>query len=130
MAVEQTGAASHAIVEGWHDIDWKAARHNVRRLQARIVKATKEGRWGKVKALQRLLTHSFSGKAVAVRRVTQNEGSDTPGVDQVIWDTPAKKAHAIATLKQRGYHPLPGRACLHTKTKWQETPLRNPLHAM
>jgi hypothetical protein len=37
MAVEQTGAASHAIVEGWHDIDWKAVDHNVRRLQARIV---------------------------------------------------------------------------------------------
>jgi hypothetical protein len=40
MAVEQTGAASHEIVEGWHDIDWKAVDHNVRRLQARIVKAT------------------------------------------------------------------------------------------
>ena len=107
MAVEQTGAASHEIVEGWHDIDWKAVNHNVRRLQARIVKATKEGRWGKVTALQRLLTHSFSGKAVAVRRVTENDGSDTPGVDQVIWDTPAKKAQAIVTLKQRGYRPQP-----------------------
>jgi len=39
----------------------------VRRLQARIVKATQEGKRGKVKALQRLLTHSFSGKALAVR---------------------------------------------------------------
>ncbi len=107
MAVEQTGAASHEIVEGWHDIDWRAVDHTVRRLQARIVKATKEGRWGKVKALQRLLTHSFSGKAAAVRRVTENDGSDTPGVDQVIWNTPEKKAQAIATLKQRGYHPLP-----------------------
>src|SRR5215472_5104124 len=126
MAVEQTGAASHAIVEGWHDIDWKAARHNVRRLQARIVKATKEGRWGKVKALQRLLTHSFSGKAVAVRRVTQNEGSDTPGVDQVIWDTPAKKAHAIATLKQRGYHPQPLRRVYIPKRNGKKRPLGIP----
>jgi RNA-directed DNA polymerase len=107
MTVEQTGAASHDLVEGWHDIDWKAADHNVRRLQARIVKATREGRWGKVKALQRLLTHSFSGKALAVRRVTDNDGSTTPGVDQVIWDTPEKKAQAVAALKQRGYHPQP-----------------------
>ncbi len=37
MTVEQTGAASHDIVEGWHDIDWKAIHRNVRRLQARIV---------------------------------------------------------------------------------------------
>ena len=77
MAVEQTGAASH-MVEGWHDIDWQATQSNVRRLQARIVKATQEGRWGKVKALQRLLTHSFSGKALAVRRVTENHGKRLP----------------------------------------------------
>jgi RNA-directed DNA polymerase len=39
MAVEETGAASH-VGKGWHDIDWRAVHHNVRRLQARIVKAT------------------------------------------------------------------------------------------
>jgi RNA-directed DNA polymerase len=126
MAVEQTGAASHEIVEGWHDIDWKAVDHNVRRLQARIVKATKEGRWGKVKALQRLLTHSFSGKAAAVRRVTENDGSGTPGVDQVIWNTPEKKAQAIATLKQRGYHPLPLRRVYIPKRNGKKRPLGIP----
>ena len=46
----------------WHQIDWSQAHRNVRRLQARIVKATKEGRWGKVKALQWLLTHSGAAK--------------------------------------------------------------------
>jgi RNA-directed DNA polymerase len=57
------GAASHAG-EHWHATDWRAVHVNVRRLQARIVKATQAaGRWGKVQALQRLLTHSFSGKA-------------------------------------------------------------------
>jgi RNA-directed DNA polymerase len=79
----------------------------VRRLQARIVKATQEGKWGKVKALQHLLTHSFSGKALAVKRVTENQGKRTPGVDGEIWNTPAKKAKAIYSLKQRGYRPLP-----------------------
>ena len=47
MTVEQTGAASHEIVEGWHDIDWKTTNHAVRRLQARIVKAAKEGKWAR-----------------------------------------------------------------------------------
>ena len=70
------GAASHAEVD-WHSIDWQHVNQNVRRLQARIVKATQDGRWGKVKALQRLLTHSFSGKALAVKRVTQNQGKRT-----------------------------------------------------
>src|SRR6266576_1662879 len=60
MTAEQNtaGASFHGVTD-WHDIDWKSVSHTVRRLQARIVQATKEKRWGKVKALQRLLTHSF-----------------------------------------------------------------------
>ena len=125
MTVQQTGASSH-IVEGWHDIDWKAAYRNVRRLQARIVKATKEGRWGKVKALQRLLTHSFSGKALAVKRVTENQGGATPGVDQITWDTPEKKAAAINALKQKGYQPQPLRRIYIPKRNGRKRPLGIP----
>lgn len=69
----QAGASSHQEVD-WNQIDWRKVKANVRRLQARIVKAIAAGRWGKVKALQHLLTHSFSGKALAVRRVTENRG--------------------------------------------------------
>lgn len=92
---------------GWHSIDWASCHREVRRLQARIVKATQEGRWGKVKTLQWLLTHSFSGKAMAVRRVTENQGKKTPGVDKVVWDTPEKKLRAMGDLKRRGYRPAP-----------------------
>ena len=35
-------------------IDWRKTLGNVRRLQARIVKATQAGKWHKVRALQRL----------------------------------------------------------------------------
>ncbi len=45
---------------------------HVRRLQMRIAKATRERRWGKVKSLQWLLTHSFSANLLAVQRVVQN----------------------------------------------------------
>lgn len=65
----QTGAASHDTLN-WHAIDWQKVHTNVRRLQVRIVKATQEGKWGKVKSLQHLLTRSFSAKALAVKRVT------------------------------------------------------------
>ena len=75
-----TGAVSHEEVGGWHNIDWQSAHENVRRLQARIVKAVQARRWGKVRALQHLLAHSFSGKALAVKRVTENQGKRTPGV--------------------------------------------------
>ena len=72
--VNEAGAASH-------NLDTEKAEQNVRRLQARIVKAVQENRWNKVKVLQRLLTHSHSGRVVAVERVTQNAGKKTPGVD-------------------------------------------------
>src|SRR5262245_1241169 len=103
---EPPGAASREDT-GWHDLDWRAIHENVRRLQARIVKATKEGRWGKVQALQHLLTRSFSGKAVAVKRVTENHGKSTPGVDRILWNTPPSKQMALQSLKQRGYRPQP-----------------------
>jgi predicted metalloprotease with PDZ domain len=79
----------------------------VRRLQVRIVQATKASRWGRVRALQRLLTHSYSGKVLAVRRVTENNGKKTAGVDQEIWDTPEKKTQAVHALKRRGYQSQP-----------------------
>jgi RNA-directed DNA polymerase len=101
-----TGAPSHGLGD-WHQIDWYQATKTVRRLQARIVKATQDGRWNRVKALQHLLTHSFSGKALAVRRVTENQGKRTPGVDGVTWSTPEQKAAALRALRQRGYHPQP-----------------------
>jgi len=108
MRAENAYAPFHSEVD-WNAIDWRAVNRNVRRLQARIVKATQEGRWGKVKALQRLLTHSYSGRGMAVRRVTENRGKNTPGVDGEIWDTAAKKAAAVQNLRQRGYQPQPRR---------------------
>jgi RNA-directed DNA polymerase len=66
-----------------------------------------EGRWGKVKALQRLLTHSYSAKALAVKRVTENKGKRTPGVDGETWNSPTRKAAAIGTLRHGGYRPQP-----------------------
>src|SRR5437867_15657 len=103
---QAVGAVSREAAE-WHAIDWRAINRNVRRLQVRIVQATKESKWGRVRALQRLLTHSYSGKGLAVRRVTANNGKATPGVDQEIWDTPEKKTQAVQALKRRGYRSQP-----------------------
>jgi RNA-directed DNA polymerase len=83
-------------------------------------------KWGKVKARPRLLTHSYSGKALAVRRVTENNGAATPGVDKVIWDTPQKKAQAVARLQQRGYHPQPLRRVSIPKRNGKKRPLGIP----
>ena len=119
------GAPSLGTI-AWSQIDWAKCHREVRRLQTRIVKATQEGRWGKVKALQWLLTHSFSGKALAVKRVTENQGKKTPGVDKVTWSTPDAKSEAILSLKRRGYQPLPLRRIYIPKSNNQLRPLGIP----
>jgi RNA-directed DNA polymerase len=75
-----TGAASDTQLDPAGE-NLSPQEKNVRRLQARIVKAIQEGRMGKARALQHLLTHSYSGRVMAVDRVTSNAGKKTPGVD-------------------------------------------------
>jgi RNA-directed DNA polymerase len=123
-AATTAGAASPGA--DWHAINWRKVQRLVGRLQARIVKATQEGRWGKVKALQHLLAHSFSGKALAVRRVTENQGKGTPGVDKDIWNTAGKKAAAIHQLRSRGYRAQPLRRIYIPKSSGKMRPLGIP----
>jgi RNA-directed DNA polymerase len=91
------------------------------------VQATKESRWNKVKSLQRLLTHSYSGKVLAVRRVTENNGKKTPGVDRKIWKTPEDKMQAVRALKSRGYQSQPLRRVYIPKSDGQRRPLGIPV---
>ncbi|MCX4173578.1 MULTISPECIES: group II intron reverse transcriptase/maturase [Paraburkholderia] len=111
----------------WNGINWADVQRQVRRLQSRMVKAVQAGRHNRVKALQWLLTHSFSGRALAVKRVTENKGRNTPGVDKVTWKTPAAKANAIASLKRRGYSPLPLRRVFILKKNGKTRPLGIPV---
>jgi RNA-directed DNA polymerase len=110
----------------WHSIPWKKVLRIVRRLQARIVKALQEGRWGKVKALVYLLTHSFAGRAAAILRVVSNSGARTPGVDQQRWTTPEAKAAAFHTLTRRGYRAQPLRRVYIPKSNGKKRPLGIP----
>lgn len=110
----------------WHSISWTDVHRVVGRLQIRIAKATKAGNWRLVKNLQRLLTQSTSAKALAVRRVTENRGHKTPGVDRVTWDTPEAKFTAIASLGNKKYKPLPLRRIHIPKSNGGSRPLGIP----
>ena len=126
MNAEQSACASSGKATAWDQIDWSTTERRVRRLQARIVKATQAKRWNKVKALQRLLTCSFSGRALAVKRVTENKGKRTPGVDGAIWKTPGSKHNAIGSLRRRGYRPQPLRRVHIPKANGKKRPLGIP----
>jgi len=79
-----------------------------------------------VKALQWLLTHSFYGRALAVKRVTHNKGKSTPGVDGAIWSTPASRYKAMDTLRRHGYQPQPLRRVYIPKSNGKLRPLGIP----
>lgn len=91
----------------WQSIDWKYVEAHVLKLQMRIAKATREGKHGKAKALQWLLTHSRSAKLLAVKRVSKNKGSKTPGIDGIIWNTDARRMKAINQLSRKAYIAKP-----------------------
>lgn len=123
------GQLTCALADGaqpWSSIDWNEAHAAIRRMQARIVKAVQDGRWNKVRALQRLLTTSFYGKALAVKRVTENKGKRTPGVDGKLWSTPRAKMAAIKTLRRKGYRPMPLRRIYIPKSNGKLRPLSIP----
>ncbi len=112
----------------WADIDWHAVETNVRRLQGRIYRATKDEDWAKVKNLQRLLARATSNKLLAIRRITQeNQGKNTAGVDGVICGTPDARLELFREgLKLEGYRPLPVRRVYIPKGVGKVRPLGIP----
>ncbi|WP_024871103.1 group II intron reverse transcriptase/maturase [Tolumonas lignilytica] len=117
-------ASSHPT--DWHSINWRQVHRQVRGLQVRIAEATKHQQWRRVKQLQRLLVRSFAARALAVKRVTENRGKRTAGVDGEIWSTPNCKWQAIGRLTRTGYHPRPLRRVYIPKSNGKRRPLGIP----
>ncbi len=93
--------------QNWNSVNWTRVHRTTRRLQTRIAKAVRDGDRRGAKRLQRLLAHSTSGRLLAVRRVTENHGRKTAGVDHITWPTPDSKSEAVGTLNSKGYRALP-----------------------
>ena len=92
----------------------------------RIVKAWKLDKFNRVKSLQHLLTTSFYARALAVKRVTENQGKKTSGVDKELWLTSNAKYQAIKKLKVKGYRPKPLRRVYIPKKNGKKRPLSIP----
>ena len=63
---------------------------------------------------------------MAVRRVTENQGARTAGVDRELWSTPEAKLDAINQLERRGYKPRPLRRVYIPKSNGKQRPLGIP----
>src|SRR3989339_496461 len=110
----------------WNLIPWHKVYKIVRSLQRRIAKAISEGYRNKARALQWIMTHSFSAKLLAVKRVTENKGKNTPGVDGVLWKTSKDKLKATKSLGRHGYTVKPLRRVYIKKKNGKERPLGIP----
>jgi RNA-directed DNA polymerase len=98
--------------DGWHTIDWIKANEYVEHLQGKIVEATCVEDWKRVYNLQRQIVMSFSGRALAIRRVVTNSGGKTPGIDGIVWRGSDDYMTAIEALKEivmnpKGYRASP-----------------------
>lgn len=108
MTVNTSGATDAiAICKDWNSIDWEHCLLEVKKLQLRIARWERLGNRRKVKALQWLLTHSFAAKCLAVKRVSQNRGHRTAGIDGIVMSSPSDKWEMVKSLKRRGYKSLP-----------------------
>lgn len=121
-----TTGASPTHSNTWSQINWQQMEQQVHRLQMRIAKAVQEGKHGKARALQWILTHSQSAKFLAVKRVTSNTGCKTPGVDGILWKTPKEKTQAVQSLQRKGYQAQPLRRIYIPKKNGKQRPLGIP----
>lgn len=83
----------------WHNINWKQINYNVSRRQKEMVVAYRNNDLKEVFKIQEKIAKSFEGRALAVRNIITNKGSKTPGIDKVIWSTPAERYLAIGELR-------------------------------
>jgi len=129
MQLKHTNKSSKKPKGSWQHINWRLAYTHVRQLQLNIVRAYNCKDLAQVRLAQEQLVDSFAARALAVRQVTSNKGGKTPGVDNVIWNSPESRFCAIGELGKispSNYAPSPVKRIYIPKPNGDKRPLGIP----
>jgi RNA-directed DNA polymerase len=108
---------SKQLMVEWNQVKWRKLERQVFKLQKRIYRASTRGDVKALRKLQKMLMKSWSARALAVRRVTQdNQGKKTAGVDGLKSLTPKQRLNLVNKLQlgtkasptRRVWIPKPG----------------------
>ena len=87
----------------WKDLNWRKLERMVFKLQKRIYKASSRGDVKTVRRLQKTLIKSWAAKALAVKKVSQdNKGKKTAGIDGIKSLNPAQRLKLAENLRITG----------------------------
>jgi len=92
-------------------------------MQAELVQVERAGNQRGMIFWQDRIVRARAAKLLAVRQVTSTNGRHTPGVDGVLWASPAQKMQAVEALGTRDYQPQPARRVLIPKGDGRQRPL-------
>ncbi len=111
----------------WRALPWRKLEVRVFKLQKRIFKASSRGDVKAVRRLQKTLMRSWSGKCIAVRKVTQdNQGKKTAGIDGIKSLSPKMRLTLVTQLKVTGKSKPTRRVWIDKPGKAEKRPLGIP----
>jgi RNA-directed DNA polymerase len=111
----------------WKALPWRKLEVRVFKLQKRIFKASNRGDVKAVRRLQKTLMRSWSGKCLAVRKVTQdNQGKKTAGIDGIKNLSPNARLILVTQLKVTGKSKPTRRVWIDKPGKVEKRPLGIP----
>lgn len=114
-------------VRDYNDINWQKCQERLFFLQVEILEGFRENDAKKVQLKQDILVKSFAARAMAVRKISENTGSKTPGIDGVTQEKDEDKLNIINLLHNtKDYTPQPVRRVYIPKANGKQRSLGIP----